>query len=213
MPKNIYIIGAQCTGKTTLFNALVAHFSNATFPTLPTAIPEQARILQHAESLPRTSIRDGASACQDFQRSLVLAQHAAEAAVPHGSWAICDRSGVDPVVYARRLISADAAAAVMNMPEWRELERAVKNGVVVVCEPGVEEWLVDDGVRVMPDGDEDWRRMHSLFCDLLEEMGVLYAVLGPCVRDINDRVDFVVREWEKANGRRVHPEIITVEPN
>ena len=66
--------------------------------------------------------------------------------------------------------------------------------LVVVCEAGAE-WLVDDGVRLMPVDGGDWRALHELFCRGLGEQGVGFVVLPCGVRDLGERVGFVLERW------------------
>lgn len=68
--------------------------------------------------------------------------------------------------------------------------------LVVVGETGAE-WLVDDGVVLMPQSREEWAQSHELFCGYLEELGLVYEVLPRNVRDIAQRVDFVMSSWRR----------------
>lgn len=67
--------------------------------------------------------------------------------------------------------------------------------VVIVCEAGAGEWLVDDGVRLMPNDRQAWLAMHQTFCRLLDGMGIIYTVLPSGTAGIEDRVDVVVKRW------------------
>lgn len=60
-------------------------------------------------------------------------------------WFISDRSGVDPIVYARKYVSEEAAEDLVKSTEWLELKERMKSALVIVCEAGVD-WLIDDGV-------------------------------------------------------------------
>lgn len=66
---------------------------------------------------------------------------------------------------------------------------------VVVGEPGAE-WLVDDGVRLMPETREAGVQFHELFCGCLEDLGLVCEVLPCTVGDIAERVDLVMNRWK-----------------
>lgn len=68
--------------------------------------------------------------------------------------------------------------------------------LIVLCESGVD-WLVDDGVRLMPRDGKEWAEIHEEFCVVLGELGLVYHVLPAGVKDINERVRFVVAKWEE----------------
>ncbi len=77
---------------------------------------------------------------------------------------------------------------------WEELKERMGQSLVVVCEAGAD-WLIDDGVRLMPEDKADWTALHDLFCSLLRDAGLDYVVL-PCeVKDIGERVQFVLDRW------------------
>lgn len=62
---------------------------------------------------------------------------------------------------------------------------------MIVCESGVD-WLVNDGVRLMPESADEWRQLHERFVRVLEEQRIPFKVLRKEVRELRDRVDFVV---------------------
>jgi hypothetical protein len=64
-----------------------------------------------------------------------------------GEWFVSDRSGVDPIVYARKYASKGAESYLINSTEWSELRERMGKSVVIVCEAGAD-WLTDDGVRL-----------------------------------------------------------------
>ncbi|KAK4153030.1 hypothetical protein C8A00DRAFT_15743, partial [Chaetomidium leptoderma] len=123
-----------------------------------------------------------------------------------GRWFISDRSGADPIAYALRYVGREAAAAagvLAGSEEWKELRARMRRAVVVVCEAGagVEGWLTDDGVRLMPEDLGEWVGFHDVFCEFLEAEGVPYEVLPAGVGGHGERVEWVVERWRGRWGR------------
>lgn len=248
-PPNIYVIGAQCTGKTTLVTALQAHFSTTSpsnpsssssssspddddqsrpRPPPPVVIREVARGVLARHNFATAEIRDAPARSLELQRLILRAQARAEAAALRGGeeegeeaglgvdgdagrggaaaddddarrWFISDRSGLDPIVYAARHVSAAAALELEALAEWADVLRprmSSAGALVVVCEPGRRAWMVDDGVRLMPRDAAEWRAFHADFCAALARLRIPHHVLPCDVADIGQRVAWVVRRWE-----------------
>ena len=200
-PKNIYIIGAQCTGKTTLVLALEKHFEekhaaeqNTSIPK-PLIIKEVARNVLREHNFKAEDITNSKSRALELQKLILNAQYEAESAA-QDSWFISDRSGLDCIVYARRYVGVEDAAALMATPLWRAHEERMRDSLVVVCETGVE-WLIDDGVRLMPESPESWDGLHALFCSCLDAAGLRYEVLSNKLLDLGARVEFVLGRLEE----------------
>lgn len=104
--RNIYIVGAQSTGKTTLLNALEAYYALNNVDEAvhqPFIIQEVARQVVEKSGITREYMAAPSRALQ-LQKNILDAQLEAEAfANSHAScpWYIPDRSGVDPIVYAQ----------------------------------------------------------------------------------------------------------------
>ncbi|KAI5866154.1 AAA domain-containing protein [Durotheca rogersii] len=195
---NIYIVGAQCTGKTTLVNALRDHFTeNAPQKrVVPEIVSEVARTVLKTHNYTADDVRSGAERCLALQELIIKAQVAAErAALEKGEWFISDRSGMDPVAYARRYVGKEEATRLTQTPGWAELKERMGKSLIVVCEPGLG-WLRDDGVRLMPKDLADWTHFHDLFCGYLEEMGLEYQTLPHDIAHIADRVRYVMERWK-----------------
>ena len=196
MPKNIYIVGAQCTGKTTLIGALSSHFTASSLSTTPAPLvfTEVARTVLRKHNLTGSDIASSPSTNLLFQQLMIEAQYATEKVAETSQWFISDRSGFDPIVYARRYVGEEGARSLMEMEIWGELKERMGRSLVVVCEAGAD-WLVDDGVRLMPENKEDWVAFHDLFCELLRDAGLDFVVL-PCeMKDLAERVRFVLDCW------------------
>ena len=200
MPKNIYIVGAQCTGKTTLIGALSSHFNASSLSTTPPPLifTEVARTVLRKHNLTGSDIASSPSTNLLFQQLMIEAQYATEKVAETSQWFISDRSGFDPIVYARRYVGEEGARSLMEMEIWGKLKERMGRSLVVVCEAGAD-WLVDDGVRLMPENKEDWVAFHDLFCDLLRDAGLDFVVL-PCeMKDLAERVCFVLDCWRSTS--------------
>jgi hypothetical protein len=233
-PRCLYIIGAQCTGKTTLVNALEADFTILPPPLVPTsrtavadfiaaAVPpgktlkplqpfppelvrafntfappgtklldqdaleavedaavgtedtatqeldtdtndirpvlanplvirEVARTVMREKGFSRDDITTSPTRALRFQKHIIEAQLEAERSAKglttHSyNLFISDRSGLDPIIYAKLFAGDEAANGMLSSKTWKELERNMKAGVVMLCEAGCT-WLVDDGTRL-----------------------------------------------------------------
>ncbi|KAK7910583.1 hypothetical protein PG985_013064 [Apiospora marii] len=206
-PPIIYIIGAQSTGKSTLVDALEAHFrqdsSSSSLPK-PIVIREVARAVLREHHYTAQDIRDSPTRALELQRLILAAQADAErkAAIVSDStkshpWLISDRSAIDPVVYAWQYVGPEAARALIGSANWQDMRDRMAASLVVVCEAGVD-WLTDDGVRLMPTGRDEWAKTHEVFCQVLEEAQVRYVVLPCGLGRTEERVEFVLREFGTA---------------
>ncbi len=197
MPKNIYIVGAQCTGKTTLIAALSAHFNSSSTPTpAPLIFTEVARTVLRKHNFTASEITSSPSRNLLLQRLILEAQYETEKAADPARWCVSDRSGFDPIVYAKRYLGDEGAGSLMRLEIWKELRERMGRSLVVVCEAGAD-WLIDDGVRLMPEDKEDWVAFHHLFCESLRDAGLEFVVLPCQVKDMTERVRFVLDRWEK----------------
>lgn len=200
--QNIYIIGAQSTGKTTLVTALMTYFEQLHAnpdgtSTRPKIISEVARGVLQRHHYTAEDIVSSKSRALELQRLILEAQCQAENAVGDDCY-ISDRSGLDPLVYARRYVGVEEALALAQGPAWQQLQQKMKNGLIIVCEAGGE-WLIDDGVRLMPEDRDAWLQMHVAFCEMLDELDIMYHVLPASVASLTDRVDFVLSRWATEN--------------
>ncbi|KAI9759403.1 MAG: hypothetical protein M1840_003362 [Geoglossum simile] len=212
-PKDIYIVGAQCTGKTTLVKALEEYFKRSEEHDgyridNPKIITEVARDVLKQYKFTAEDIRSSPARALSLQQRILEAQLNAErAASDHGEWFISDRSGADPIVYAQKYVSGDAAEGLVGSAEWLELRERLKKSVVIVCEAGAD-WLTDDGVRLMPVSREEWVGFHRLFCNCLDDWGLRYEVLPCGVTNLNERIEFVLGRWGLASKSGKEPEIL-----
>jgi hypothetical protein len=118
------------------------------------------------------------------------------------SWFISDRSGLDPIIYAQRHVSAQFAEQMMALEEWQQLRDRLAKSLIFVCEIR-SEWLSNDGVRLMPLDGEDWQRYHEMFCSRLEALNIEYYVVPSAMSDLRERVSYVWCKWRIAMGEPV----------
>ncbi|GJC90547.1 hypothetical protein ColLi_13385 [Colletotrichum liriopes] len=126
--RNIYIVGAQCTGKTTLVNALETYFIAAQPPSTacprPVIISEVARSVLRTHAITAAEIRSSPDRALELQKLILHAQVPAERhALDTAGWFISDRSGVDPICYAFSYAGNEGAALLLASEEWDELKR------------------------------------------------------------------------------------------
>jgi nicotinamide riboside kinase len=198
----LYIIGAQCTGKTTLVNALEDAFCQGGIAlripgisSKPVIIREVARTVLKDKQFSRDDITSSPFRALQLQKHILDAQFESEKTAigpdtPHTTWYISDRSGLDPIIYAQLFVGTDAASEMLASEKWKELERRMKAGVVMLCEAGCT-WLVDDGTRLMPDGREEWMRIDDAFRKKLADRGIHYTLVPNHVVSLEARVHLV----------------------
>lgn len=198
-PPNIYIIGAQSTGKTTLVSALSEHFSQqGTYSDKPVSQPkiitEVARGVLRLQHFTAADIANSKPRALQLQRLILQAQSEIErASLP--DWYISDRSGLDPLAYAHRYVGDEDARQLRQGEAWKDVEKRLRAGLIIICGTGGD-WLIDDGIRLMPESRDDWTAFESVFCSLLDEFGMQYTILPSSIRDLGSRVDFVIEKWK-----------------
>lgn len=197
---NIYVIGPQSTGKTTLVNKLrddLRHWLASAAIEPPQIVTEVARTVLTKHKYTANDITSSTDRCLELQKLILEAQAAAEKeALLHSSWFISDRSGFDPLVYAREYVSPEAVVEMQRLPAWIEVKARMENSLIVVCEAGTP-WLMDDGVRLMPNNEDAWMKLSRDFCDLLDKSGFSYCVVPRTMVDLSERADFVLARWEE----------------
>jgi hypothetical protein len=200
---NVYIIGAQCTGKTTIVDQLEKDLNDQDRSSLgkqqykPVVIREVARRVLRERGFSRDDISNSPARAGRLQELILEAQWKIETSICESvgshSCYISDRSGLDPIVYARVFAEKNTAYNMLASKEWQELEGRMRAGIVVLCEAGCS-WLQDDGTRLMPDGLESWMRIDVAFRDLLDTCKIDYVVCPKDVTDLSDRVQFVLQQ-------------------
>ena len=192
-PPNTFIVGAQSTGKTTLVSALGQLYNDAAQASTPgpIVISEVARNVLKELNIDRDDIANSAEKCLQLQYAILRAQLKAECAANLPNvWYISDRSGIDPIVYARLFVGHTASEELLQTPEWLALEHHMQEGLVFLCEAGCP-WLVDDGTRLMPKDAGEWHRVDKAFRSLLDTRGIKFHVIPADLTAIEDRVAMV----------------------
>ncbi|KAF2759854.1 hypothetical protein EJ05DRAFT_526550 [Pseudovirgaria hyperparasitica] len=200
-PPNIYLIGAQCTGKTTLLAALQAFFSDPNNRTRseagafdpPAIIPEVVREVMELEGFSASDIKD--TRWQILQRLTLEAQCLAEEKLTD-QWYISDRSGLDPIIYAQ-LQETNDAQAMKESASWAASQQRMKNSLVILCEAGNPDWFKLDTARISHSESHNWHNMHTRYITLLEETDIKFFLLEKSITKIGERVNFVIRKFER----------------
>ncbi|OCT53413.1 P-loop containing nucleoside triphosphate hydrolase [Cladophialophora carrionii] len=191
--RSIYIIGAQCTGKTTLVeDVAVALQSHGAKPV--TTIKELARGILNTANITRDDIRAGNAGAMEFQKLVLGAQLNEELDRERRGLIVSDRSGIDPIAYATLYGPPEVARELLESDAWRVLREKMRKGLIVLCEP-VPEWLFDDGTRLMPADDAEWYELHTVFISLLQQTGITYEVLPATCTSREERVARVLERW------------------
>ncbi|KAJ6471593.1 AAA domain-containing protein [Mycena vitilis] len=178
----IYLVGPSSTGKTTLCNALAKRLGlNGS-----QIVTEVARRVIKELGLGRENI-----GLLEMQQAIMLAHLEQEQQSGEGITQLCDRSAVDPIVYAifTAANGADAQSrkeALVNLPEFQRALPQYQKSLFILLNP-VKEWIVDDGFRHV--GDET--RILTIFRDTLAELGIRYREIGPSMRFLPERTSFV----------------------
>lgn len=208
-PSNIYIIGAQSSGKTTLTCALNLYFHNDSNTTVgalavakPLVLEEVAGKVLKKHGCTGQCVAGSKSRALELQTLILEAQYEAEDAIKD-FWFISDRSGLDAIIYAKLYADEREVEQLLRKKEWKELENRLQNAVAIVCEP-VPSWLEEDGLRFMPNDHpariELTSKIHRSFCESLNHFGFKYVILPKTITNLDARVQFVVAKWKEMCG-------------
>ncbi|KAJ7190268.1 AAA domain-containing protein [Mycena pura] len=176
----IYVVGPSSTGKTTLCNALAKRLGL----TGQQFVTEVARDVIKALGLGRKDI-----GLLEMQKAIMLAhlEHDRE-----GTTRLCDRSAIDPIVYAIFTATSPVDAqtrkqALISLPEFQAALPRYRNSMFILLTP-VKEWLVDDGFRHV--GDE--MDILAIFRDILTDLGIQHREIGSEMRSLSERTEYVL---------------------
>ncbi|KAG9126196.1 hypothetical protein FRC07_004521, partial [Ceratobasidium sp. 392] len=136
----------------------------------------------------------------DMQQAILDAQTEAEhkARMQHGGvtrgqtapFLLCDRSAIDPIVYAHFSTAGESGAdKLVESAEFCQALPVYRDALFVLLHP-VEEWVEDDGVRSL----NDPHKYPAVFKMFLNRFGFDYEEMGEDVKNLEDRVDRVL-EW------------------
>jgi nicotinamide riboside kinase len=196
LPPSIYVIGAQCTGKTTLVTALHSHIIQhqvAPHNRLH-KITEVAREVLRDHQFTRADL-DRPDRAMQLQYLILEAQLKAENHDHPEGMILSDRSGLDPLVYAAKYGPPGQLASIMASPSWEILKSRMQGSLVILCPPRAD-WLFDDGTRLMESWD-DWEYTHQLFQKLLADNNIPYHIIPGSASSTLERVEFVLSLWHR----------------
>ncbi|ETI27930.1 hypothetical protein G647_00379 [Cladophialophora carrionii CBS 160.54] len=191
--RSIYIIGAQCTGKTTLVEDVAEALRTQGAGPFAT-IKELARGILNTANITRDDIRAGNAGAMEFQKLVLGAQLNEELDRERRGLIVSDRSGIDPIAYATLYGPPEVARDLLESDAWRVLREKMRKGLIILCEP-VREWLFDDGTRLMPADDAEWYELHTVFIRLLQQTGITYEVVPATCTSREERVARVLARW------------------
>jgi predicted ATPase len=194
MAKFIYIVGAQCTGKTTLSHALYEEIRARDKNAQVEELAETARRILHDRQFTRDDVREGLDRCMLLQKLVLESQFEHETSLAGKDIVVSDRSGADPLVYALIYGGEKMSDELASSEAWNKLRANMQKSTVIVSPP-VREWLVDDGTRLMPSSWEEWLQIHESFCSTLRRFDIDFIELPGHVKDLGDRIDYVLRQW------------------
>jgi nicotinamide riboside kinase len=200
MISSIYIVGAQCTGKTTLINRLNDYFAKSSPLLKVFVISELARDVLRQHNISGLDVQAGHSSAMHLQRAILETQFEVEKQSQLHDLTLSDRSGLDPIAYSAKYGGSQYVQDLAEMAEWTILRSTMQKSVVILCEPVVE-WLTDDGERLMPKSNKEWFDLHETFLRLLEEMAISFSLLPSSITAQDDRIRFVLNIWEGRSER------------
>ncbi|PVH91014.1 hypothetical protein DM02DRAFT_734334 [Periconia macrospinosa] len=193
---NLYLIGPQCAGKTTLLEALRAYYSidaNRQFGNehvgRPAIIEEVVRTVMHEKGFKVQDLKDPKKGFE-LQQCILVEQYNAEE-ISEDEWYISDRSGLDALVYAKVYVGVSAAEKLENTGEWNRLRKRMQDAVVVFCEAGNTDWLSDDEVRMAYNNTAEWERLNHEFHAMLLHYDIGHIILPKYITDLRERVVFI----------------------
>jgi len=182
---SIYIVGPSSTGKTTLCEALAKRL-NLEAPAYTT---EVAREIIRTHGFTRKNI-----GMLEMQVAIMEAHLEREEEIDGrtGQIRLCDRSAVDPIVYAILTSENDEEShkrrqILINSPKFQRALGGYQRSVFVLLTP-IPEWLVDDGIRHM----DNQLQCLEVFRQTLKDLGICYRELGPDMRSVAERTAVVM---------------------
>lgn len=195
---NLYLIGPECSGKTTLLNALRAFYSDCDPAShgieQPFVIEEVVRVIMHEKGFQARDLYDSVRGLQ-LQTHILLRQNQTEEKLKD-RWFLADRSALDTLVYAKEYTGLDALRALASTKEWAKSRLRMQHATVIVCEAGNTEWLSADKVRLAYQDAAEWKALNEAFFVMLREYGISYSVLPNAIKDLGERVALVSRLLE-----------------
>ncbi|KAH7317177.1 AAA domain-containing protein, partial [Stachybotrys elegans] len=178
---NIYVIGPQCTGKTTIVTRLrsdVDAWLAGTSLDRPNFVSEVARSAMTKNNFSARDITASKEKCLMVRTTILQAQATAEDEALHtSSWFISDRSGLDPLVYAKMFAGSEATQDLQATSAWKTLRQ---NG-----------WLCYYN---------EWIGLFNVFLQVLKHNELPYHIVPCTMEDLTERINFIHEKWRETIG-------------
>jgi nicotinamide riboside kinase len=198
---DVYVIGPQSTGKTTLVTALRAKLGKDT-----PVIEEVARTVMRERGYSREDV-DSADINRKFsmQRDIFKEQMRQEISFQRDKIRfLSDRCAIDPLVYLMHYSGKEVVQRITMTDEWRRLRnryRDPKRSLVILLLP-VDEFLTDDNVRYVAKTLEDWYSLAESFRRFMLEENILFIEIGKECVNLEERVQQIVDILRKLDEDR-----------
>ena len=176
-------IEVQSTGKTTLCNALAQKLGLEG----PAYVTEVARRVMKEKGYSRDTVNSLQMQEDIMEAHFLLEQESMVHAVR-----VCDRTAIDPLVYAI-LTSSDEEESrrkknhLTRSANFQKALQQYRKSIVILLKP-VAEWLIDDGIRSIENQD----KCLQLYRQLLAEMDTSYYEFGREMMFLPERVGFIM---------------------
>ncbi|PVG01696.1 hypothetical protein CPB86DRAFT_683379, partial [Serendipita vermifera] len=213
----IFVIGASSTGKTTICQALARRLEEKGFCVFH--IAEVARSVMQNHGFTRDDVATLAMQ-QTIMQAQILEEKKCLVSIENSRFQLkdepgfpcvllCDRTAIDPLVYATMKLEPDSVRKMIqdslfqeSLSRYRGKPDEPNNGTgkepyttrislrsTIILTGGVKEWIEDDGIRSLYDPYE----VTSYFRDVLERLGMEWHEIGENIKDLQERVDWVLR--------------------
>ncbi|KNZ72228.1 hypothetical protein J132_04138, partial [Termitomyces sp. J132] len=171
------------TGKTTLVGALALKLGL----NFPAVVKEVARNIMMTQGFSRDDVNS-----LKMQHAILVAQLEREKEGRECPIQICDRSAVDPIVYAVLTSNTAEEARIrrnflVNSPMFQAALEVYRQSTFLLLAP-IPEWLVDDGVRLI----EKQNQYFGVFKTELQRLGINFRIIGQDMRSQEERVVWVL---------------------
>ncbi|CAE6400905.1 unnamed protein product [Rhizoctonia solani] len=184
----LYIVGPSSTGKTTLCRALASRLQLS-----PSQhISEVARTVMRSSSFTRDhvdklemqkAIMHAQITTENNARNQAVAKDSSDA-----SFLLCDRSAIDPLVYAALSATEGSGAKVLvESDEMQTILPIYRRAIFVLLHP-VKEWFEDDGIRSLADPSG----YPLTYKHYLSRFEIKYYEIDSSLKDLDERVNAVL---------------------
>ncbi|KAH8919651.1 hypothetical protein BT69DRAFT_1300037 [Atractiella rhizophila] len=184
LPRSIYVVGVHSSGKTTLVEALLHALSIQTSG--PVHVSEVARTVMATQGFTRDNVKT-----IEMQEAILRYQiHIEQDKRQREEHLICDRSGIDPLAYAR-IFELDQTTRLQRLLHESGLLDRYRSSLFILLEP-VKDFLFDDGIRMVTKEVEEWKRQSEEFKATLHHLHIPFIPIGEERKYIRDRVQLVL---------------------